>query len=63
MSRNARKVPSSKFVMNPSVRAVRVSGELNLLVGSLLKELPSDLVFALVGGEQFLEGGRSVDSK
>ncbi len=63
MSRDAREAPSSKFDMDPSVRAVRVGGEFNLLVGSLLKELPSDLVFALVGGEQFLEGGRSVDSK
>ena len=63
MSRDARQFPSNKFVMDPSPRAIRVGGQLDFLVSSLLEELPSDVSLVLVSREELLKGFESEDPK
>ena len=63
MSGDARKFPSNKFVMDPSPRAIRVGGQLDFLVSSLLEKLPSDVGFVLVSKEKSLKGFESEDTK
>ena len=63
MSEDAREFPSSKFVVDSSPGAIRVSGQLDFLVSSLLEEFPSDICFVLVGRGELLEGVETVDSE
>ena len=63
MSGNAREFPSHEFLVNPSPGAIRESGGAKFLVGSFLKELPSDLGFVLVRGKKALVGFDPRDTK
>ena len=63
MSRNAREFPSDKFCMDPSPRAIRIGGQLDFLVSSLLEEFPIDASFVLVGRGELLESAESEDTK
>jgi hypothetical protein len=56
VSGDARELPSFEFLMNPSPRSIGEGGGAEFLVGSFLKELPSDLGFVLVRGKKTLVG-------
>ena len=63
MSRDAREFPSNEFVMDPSPGAIRVGGQLDFFVSSLLVELPSDVSLVLVSRETSLKGFESEGTK
>ena len=63
MSGDAREFPSSKFVLDSSPGAIRVSGQLDFFVSSLLEEFPCDLYVVLLRREELLESVESVDSE
>ena len=63
MSGDARGLPSDKLVVDSGPGAKRVSSKFDFVVDGFLKELPSNVSFALVGGKEFLEGLVPVDSE
>ena len=56
VSGNARELPSNKFVMDPSPRAIRESCSFEFIVGRFLEEFPSDVSLVLVRRKKSLKG-------
>ena len=63
MSGNARELPSNELVMDTSPGSIGEGGRSEFLVGSLLKQFPSDYRLVLVGGEKSLVGFESGDTE
>ena len=63
VSGDARELPSNKFFMDPSPRAIRESCSFEFIVGRLLEEFPSDVSLVLVRGKKSLKGFEPEDAE